>query len=127
MVQYVSFLTIGAIWLKPVLLSSDTSLVIGVLLVCSPTACLAFAAAAMPPKGKAAPKPVEFSVSPALAGRRRWVAGSSGPSVQLNVDANPLSGSVNRAPVSQSSEAQRPREDGILLGKVIFGAGVLCV
>lgn len=60
------------------------------------------------PKAKTAPKPVEFSISQLLVGRCRWVAGGSGPNVQLSM---------------MGRTAQRPRKQVILVGKVLFGRG----
>lgn len=65
--------------LRNFLSSNDTSSVAGVIAF-SALVDTFFAAATMPPKGrkrKASPKPVEFSISQIIAGRRRWVAGSS--------------------------------------------------
>jgi len=71
----------------------------------------------MPPKGKASPKPVEFSISQIIAGRRRWVSGSSGSNIKVGVNGSCV------VPGLESSVVQRPRKEVILLGKVLFGRG----
>jgi len=70
----------------------------------------------MSPKAKAAPKPIQFSVSQLLAGKRNWTAGDSGPNVKLNFGFPPF-----HAAPPKNAAGQRSRYETTLLGKVLFG------
>lgn len=65
----------------------------------------------MPPKGRGAPKPVEFHVAQLQAGKKQWTAGGSGPPVKFS--SNSIGG----------GGTSRLKKEVVVVGKALFGRG----